>query len=173
VQTTPELPDVANTIELCSLSVVETRIEPSLKLPEAPLESAPFDAPPPVSPEMPFPEADPDLPEPSCAEEEGPEKRLSLQAQAAIELLSYNDVEIMYVIAAETAVYGNLSALTEKTGLNRDLLSTRLTMLKNLGLIETRIDAENILHWFVTDRGREILNELFAGQSRSQGRLRA
>ncbi len=119
-------------------------------------------------PESSFPESPP-----VSVEESPPEKRLSPQAQSAIELLSYNDVEIMYVIAAEAAVYGNLSALTEKTGLNRDLLSTRLTMLKNLGLIETRIDEENILHWFVTDKGKEILNELFAGQRRSKGRMHA
>ncbi|MCL2831125.1 MAG: hypothetical protein FWD77_10415 [Betaproteobacteria bacterium] len=169
VQTTPEFQVPANVTEPRPLPVVEMRIEPSPGL----QESASDERLPEPLVEMLLADIELSVSDAEEREAPGPEKRLSPEAQAAIELLSYNDVEIMYVIAAEAAVYGNLSALTEKTGLNRDLLSTRLTMLKNLGLIEARIDAENVLHWFVTGRGREILDELFAGQSRNQGRLRA
>src|SRR5574343_1097267 len=56
------------------------------------------------------------------------------------EVLSYNDVEILRALQAERFVYGNLAALCERTGLPRDLVSQRLTVLKTLGVIETRIN---------------------------------
>jgi DNA-binding transcriptional ArsR family regulator len=78
------------------------------------------------------------------------------------ESLSYNDVEILRAIAEENYVYGNLAGLTDKTGLSRDLVSNRLTVLKNLGIIETRISDKNVLHWYISPRGKQMLGEILA-----------
>ena len=80
------------------------------------------------------------------------------------ESLSYNDIEILRALAEDSYVYGNLVGLTDKTGLARDLVSTRLTVLKNLGIIETRINDKNVLHWYVSPRGKQTLGEILAGQ---------
>jgi hypothetical protein len=80
------------------------------------------------------------------------------------ESLSYNDIEILRALAEENYVYGNLVGLTDKTGLARELVSTRLTVLKNLGIIETRINEKNVLHWFVSPRGKQMLGDILSGQ---------
>jgi hypothetical protein len=80
------------------------------------------------------------------------------------ESLSYNDIEILRALAEENYVYGNLVGLTDKTGLARELVSTRLTVLKNLGIIETRINDKNILHWFVSPKGKQMLGDILSGQ---------
>lgn len=80
------------------------------------------------------------------------------------ESLSYNDVEILRALSEESFVYGNLAALCDKTGLARDLVSQRLTVMKNLGVIETRINEKNVLHWFVSPRGKQVLGEILSGQ---------
>ena len=87
-----------------------------------------------------------------------------VRAEAAKESLSYNDVEILRALAAEPYVYGNLAGLTDQTGLARDMVSTRLTVLKNQGIIETRINDKNILHWFVSPKGKQLLGEILSGQ---------
>ncbi len=68
------------------------------------------------------------------------------------ESLSYNDLRILRAPAEESYVYGNLVGLTDKTGLAHDLVSVRLTVLKNLVNIKTRIHEKNILHWFVRSK---------------------
>lgn len=80
------------------------------------------------------------------------------------EALSYNDVEILRAVAEENYVYGNLAGLTDKTGLARELVSTRLTVLKNLGIIETRINDKSVLHWFVSAKGKQMLGDILSGQ---------
>jgi hypothetical protein len=84
------------------------------------------------------------------------------KSEPAKESLSYNDVEILRAIAEENYVYGNLAGLTDKTGLGRDLVSNRLTVLKSLGIIETRISDKNVLHWYVSPRGKQTLGEILA-----------
>lgn len=84
--------------------------------------------------------------------------------EAVRESLSYNDIEILRALAEENYVYGNLVGLTDKTGLGRDLVSTRLTVLKNLGIIETRINDKNILHWYVSPKGKQMLGDILSGQ---------
>lgn len=84
------------------------------------------------------------------------------KAEPPKESLSYNDVEILRAIAEENYVYGNLAGLTDKTGLGRDLVSNRLTVLKNLGIIETRISDKNVLHWYVSPKGKQMLGEILA-----------
>ena len=86
------------------------------------------------------------------------------RAEATKETLAYNDVEILRALAAEPYVYGNLAGLTEKTGLARETVSSRLALLKSLGIIETRINDKNILHWCVSPRGKQLLGEILSGQ---------
>lgn len=81
--------------------------------------------------------------------------------------LSYNDIEIMRAVAEENYVYGNLAGLTDKTGLGRDLVSNRLTVLKNLGVIETRISDKNVLHWYVSTKGKQMLDEILSQGERN------
>ncbi|HEX6734849.1 MAG TPA: YEATS-associated helix-containing protein [Azonexus sp.] len=80
------------------------------------------------------------------------------------EVLSYNDVEILRALAEESFVYGNLAAICERTGQARDFVSHRLTVMKGLGVIETRINDKNVLHWAVSTRGKAVLGEILAGQ---------
>jgi DNA-binding transcriptional ArsR family regulator len=83
--------------------------------------------------------------------------------------LSYNDVEILRALSEESYVYGNLAGITDKTGLARELVSSRLTVLKNTGVIETRINERNVLHWCVSARGRQMLDEILAGAGAGPG----
>ena len=80
------------------------------------------------------------------------------------ESLSYNDIEILRALSEDSYVYGNLVGITDKTGLARDLVSTRLTVMKNLGVIETRISDKNVLHWYVSPRGKQMLEDVLSGQ---------
>jgi hypothetical protein len=80
------------------------------------------------------------------------------------EVLSYNDVEILRALAEENFVYGNLAAICERTGLARDFVSQRLTVMKAMGVIETRINDKNVLHWGVSTRGKAVLGEILTGQ---------
>jgi hypothetical protein len=80
------------------------------------------------------------------------------------ESLSYNDIEILRALSEDSYVYGNLVGLTDKTGLARELVSSRLTVLKSLGIIETRINDKNVLHWFVSPKGKQTLGEILSGQ---------
>lgn len=84
------------------------------------------------------------------------------------ERVTYNDIEILRALADENYVYGNLAALTEKTQLGRELISQRLTVLKSEGLIDTRINDKNVLHWMISTRGRNVLTDAREGQSEQQ-----
>jgi len=90
-----------------------------------------------------------------------PEKPTEPEAR---EVLSYNDVEILRALAEESFVYGNLAAICERTGLARDFVSQRLTVMKSMGVIETRINDKNVLHWGVSGRGKAVLGEILTGQ---------
>ena len=80
------------------------------------------------------------------------------------ESLSYNDIEILRALSEDSYIYGNLAGITEKTGLARDLVSSRLAVLRSLGVIETRINDKNVLHWFVSPKGKQMLGDVLAGQ---------
>jgi hypothetical protein len=104
-----------------------------------------------------------EAPAPVVVREESPAVAAEpAKAEPPKESLSYNDVEILRAIAEENYVYGNLAGLTDKTGLGRDLVSNRLTVLKNLGIIETRISDKNVLHWYVSPKGKQMLGEILA-----------
>ena len=82
------------------------------------------------------------------------------------ESLTYNDIEILRVLVEESMIYGNLASLCDKTGLSRDLVSQRLTVMKAMSVIETRINEKNVLHWFVSARGKQVLSEILAGEGK-------
>lgn len=84
------------------------------------------------------------------------------------EVLSYNDVEILRALSEESFVYGNLAAICDSTGLARDFVSQRLTVMKALGVIETRINDKNVLHWFVSARGKAVLGDILGGQEQKK-----
>src|SRR5574343_119671 len=84
------------------------------------------------------------------------------------EVLSYNDVEILRALSEESFVYGNLAAICDSTGLARDFVSQRLTVMKAMGVIETRINDKNVLHWFVSARGKAVLNDILGGQEQKK-----
>jgi len=79
------------------------------------------------------------------------------------EVLSYNDVEILRALAEESFVYGNLAAICERTGLARDFVSQRLTVMKAMGVIETRINDKNVMYWGVSARGKTVLCDILGG----------
>ncbi|WP_306603195.1 YEATS-associated helix-containing protein [Azonexus sp.] len=81
------------------------------------------------------------------------------------DVLSYNDVEILRALAAEPFVYGNLAAICDATDLQRDFVSQRLNVMKSLGIIETRINDKNVLHWSVSARGKAVLDDVVGAQS--------
>lgn len=92
------------------------------------------------------------------------ETTVNLKAEVIKDSLSYNDIEILRTLAEESYVYGNLVGLTDKTGLARELVSARLVVLKTLGIIETRINDKNVLHWFVSPKGKQMLGDILSGQ---------
>jgi DNA-binding transcriptional ArsR family regulator len=97
----------------------------------------------------------PTTPPPDVARPVEPEPR---------EVLSYNDVEILRALVEESFVYGNLAAICDRTGLARDLVSQRLSVMKAMGVIETRINDKNVLHWGVSARGKAVLGDILSGQ---------
>ena len=113
----------------------QQKVEPVASLPQAAVEKAP--APPAPPPEV---KAEPK------------------------EVLSYNDIEILRALVSESFVYGNLAAICERCGLNREFVSQRLTIMKNMGVIETRINDKNVLHWAVSTRGKAVLGEILSVQ---------
>ena len=84
------------------------------------------------------------------------------------EAMSYHDVEILRGIAEEGFVYGNLAAICERTGLARDFVSQRLMVLKSLGVIETRINDRNVLHWALSVRGKTVLGDILEARDESR-----
>jgi len=84
------------------------------------------------------------------------------------DVLSYNDVEILRALSEGGFVYGNLAAICDGTGLTRDFVSQRLTVMKAMGVIETRINDKNVLHWFVSTRGKAVLGDILGGQEQKK-----
>ncbi|OQA33774.1 MAG: hypothetical protein BWY57_00962 [Betaproteobacteria bacterium ADurb.Bin341] len=82
------------------------------------------------------------------------------------ESLSYSDIEILRALSEESYVYGNLASLCEKTRLGRELVNQRLMVMKSMGVIETRINEKNVLHWFVSPRGKQVLGEIMAAEEK-------
>lgn len=109
--------------------------------------------------------ATPEAVAPSAAKiADGAEAPPVARSETGREALTYNDVEILRALAEANYVYGNLAALSDKTGLPRESVSRHLALLKNLGIIETRINDRNVLHWIVSPVGRQTLSEILGQQ---------
>ena len=98
-------------------------------------------------------------------EEKPAEAKIEVKPEAK-EALSYNDIEILRALAEQSFVYGNLVAVCDKTGLGRDFVSQRLTVMKAMGVIETRINEKNVLHWFVSPRGKQLLSDILGQEEK-------
>jgi hypothetical protein len=83
-------------------------------------------------------------------------------------VLSYNDVEILRALSEGGFVYGNLAAICDRTGQSRDFVSQRLMVMKAMGVIETRINDKNVLHWFVSARGKAVLGDILGEQEQKR-----
>jgi hypothetical protein len=108
-------------------------------------------------------QAEPVIVMPPPVVEKAPEPAPEVKTEPK-EVLSYTDIEILRVLVSESFVYGNLAAICERCGLNRDFVSQRLTIMKSMGVIETRINEKNVLHWSVSARGKAVLGEILAVQ---------
>lgn len=94
-------------------------------------------------------------------------ENMPVPQQEPSDVLSYNDIEILRALAAENFIYGNLAAICECTGLTREFVSQRIAIMKTIGMIETRINEKNVLHWSVSSRGKAVLGEILSAQEKS------
>lgn len=76
--------------------------------------------------------------------------------------LGYNDVELLRAVGDGKYAYGNISGIAADAGLSRDFVNERLVVLKNMGLLELKIDEKNVLHWFLAARGKQFLGDVLA-----------
>lgn len=76
--------------------------------------------------------------------------------------LGYNDIELLRAIGDGKYAYGNISGVAADAGLSRDFVNERLVVLKNLGLLELKIDEKNVLHWYLATRGKQFLGDVMA-----------
>ena len=95
---------------------------------------------------------------------DGPAAPATAVPSGGEDALAYQDVEILRAIAEDSLVYGDLARLQERTGLSREQISGRLASLKNQSIIETRINDRNVLHWAVSQRGKQLLADILKGQ---------
>ena len=98
---------------------------------------------------------------------------LAAKAEPVKESLSYNDVEILRAIAEENYVYGNLVGLTDnKTGLSRDLVSNRLTVLRTWASSRPASATRTCCTGTFRPRASLMLGEILAQESAKEPDLR-
>lgn len=86
----------------------------------------------------------------------------STEADAELTKLSYNDVELMRTVGDGRYAYGNISGIAGDSGLSKDFINERLVVLKQVGLLELKINEKNVLHWFLSPKGKQFLGEVMA-----------
>jgi len=74
--------------------------------------------------------------------------------------LTYSDIELMRTIAEGKFVYGSLSELAGEASLSKEVVTERLPVIKNMNLIELKIDEKNVLHWHLSAKGKQFLGEV-------------
>ncbi len=82
--------------------------------------------------------------------------------------LLYGDFQLLEAVAEGHIVYGNLSELLLRCSLDRDQIIGRLAVLKAARLIETRMNHKSVLHWIITAKGRQLLDEVAVGEARRE-----
>lgn len=80
--------------------------------------------------------------------------------------LLYGDFQLLESIAKMEIDYGNMDELIRHCSLERDQIIGRLAVLKAARLIETRMNHKNELHWRITAKGRQLLDEVAVGEQR-------
>ncbi len=106
-----------------------------------------------------------------AVEAESPE---STTQSSVVELprnaVSYGDIELMRAVGEGNAIYGAMTALSAKTTLPRDQVAPRLAALKNMALIESKIDDKNVVRWHLTPKGKSLLDGIAAAASLEEKR---
>ena len=93
----------------------------------------------------------------------------ALKAEPAKVALSYNDIQLMRTIDAGKFVYGSISELAGESSLSKEVVTERLGILKNIGLIELKINDKNVLHWNLSTKGKQFLSEVLSGKDEHAG----
>ena len=107
--------------------------------------------------------------ETSAVEQVAVEPRMSepqpaIQSEPPKASLTYNDIELMRTIADGKFVYGSLSELAREASLSKEIVTERLGVLKNMSLIELKIDDKNVLHWYLSTKGKQFLADVLSAQ---------
>ncbi|MBI4988815.1 MAG: hypothetical protein HZC23_08360 [Rhodocyclales bacterium] len=99
--------------------------------------------------------------EPEAAPEAAPASIVELPRNA----VSFGDIELMRAVAEGNAIYGANTGLATKTTLPKEQVAPRLAALKAMGLIESRIDERNVVRWYMTTKGKSLLDGINAAAS--------
>jgi DNA-binding MarR family transcriptional regulator len=84
--------------------------------------------------------------------------------------VSYGDIELMRAIGDGNAIYGSVTGLAARTTLPREQVAPRLAALKAMGLIESKIDDKNVVRWYLTPKGRSLMDGIQAAASLEERR---
>lgn len=77
--------------------------------------------------------------------------------------LSGTDIEIMRAVSQGGSVYENLTSLAGAAPPSKDFVNDRLVRLRQLGLLDLRMDAQNVMHMCLSPIGAQLLAEVSAG----------
>jgi hypothetical protein len=84
--------------------------------------------------------------------------------------VSFGDIELMRVVAEGNAIYGVNTGLAAKTTLSNDQVAARLSVLKGMGLIESKKDERNVVRWYLTPKGKSLIDGINAAASLEERR---
>ena len=98
------------------------------------------------------------------AESRMSESQPAIKSEPPKAALTYNDIELMRTIADGKFVYGSLSELAGEASLSKEVVTERLGVLKNMSLIELKINDKNVLHWYLSSKGKQFLAEVLSAQ---------
>lgn len=104
--------------------------------------------------------------EPESAPEPAPASIVELPRNA----VSFGDIELMRAIGEGNAIYGANTGLATRTTLPKEQVAPRLAALKAMGLIESKIDERNVVRWYLTPKGRSLLDGINAAASLEEKR---
>ena len=111
------------------------------------------------------------LPATRAAEPEAaPEPALASIVELPRNAVSFGDIELMRAVAEGNAIYGANTGLAAKTTLSKDQVAPRLAALKAMGLIESKIDERNVVRWYLTPKGKSLLDGINAAASLEERR---
>ena len=104
--------------------------------------------------------------EPEAAPEAAPASIVELPRNA----VSFGDIELMRAIGEGNAIYGANTGLAARTTLPKEQVAPRLAALKAMGLIESKIDERNVVRWYLTPKGKSLLDGINAAASLEERR---